>query len=152
MKLSEKVKKARVDSGLTQAELADKVGITVRSIYDYEHKDVLPKKYTLYKLARELGVSVAYLLDDEETDNQKIAGQEEFLETVKSKYGYKGAKEAAVLLSRTSALFAGGRLDEEEKDLFFESIMEMYLASKAEAREKFSAKRLKKSDSSGDTP
>ena len=44
--------------------------------------------------------------------------QDIFITNSKNKYGYKGAREATELLSRASALFAGGELDDEAKELF----------------------------------
>lgn len=70
--------------------------------------------------------------------------KELFLANVKNKYGYKGAREAADVLSRAGALFAGGELDDKAKDIFFQSLMEVYLESKEEARIKFTPKRVRK--------
>ena len=67
-----------------------------------------------------------------------------FIANAKNEYGYKGAKEATDILSRASALFAGGELEDSAKDLFFQSLMEVYLESKEEARAKFTPKRSRK--------
>ncbi len=85
-------------------------------------------------------MTVAYLMDDDETDKMKNIGEEMFIANAREEYGYKGAREAQAALESVSALFAGGELSEESKDIFFQSLMEVYLESKAEAREKFSAK------------
>ena len=61
--------------------------------------------------------------------------------TRRREYGIKGAREATEILTRASALFAGGELDEEAKDIFFQSLMEVYLESKEEARSKFGGKK-----------
>ena len=47
-------------------------------------------------------------------------------------------REAKDLISRVNALFAGGELNDEAKEIFFQSIAEVYFESKAKAREKFS--------------
>lgn len=47
------------------------------------------------------------------------------------------------VLARATALFAGGDLDDEAKEVFFQSLMEVYLESKAEARAKFNPKQRK---------
>ena len=53
----------------------------------------------------------------------------------------KPVKTNAVrILERTGALFAGGALDEEAKDIFMESVMKIYMESKEEARKKFTPK------------
>ena len=141
MNIGEKLKNARLALNLSQIELAEKVGITERSIYNYEQTETYPKPTILKKLAGALNVTVAYLMDEEETDRQKNMDQELFLANARNEYGAKGAREASDVIARASALFAGGELDDEAKEIFFQSLMEVYLESKAEAREKFSAKR-----------
>ena len=142
MKFGEKLLSARLALNLSQTELAEKIGVTERSIYSYEQKGANPRRPVIMKLAEALNVSVTYLMDDEETDVHKNIDQELFLANVKNEYGYKGVREASDILSRASALMAGGELDENAKDIFFQSLMEVYLESKSEAREKFSKKRV----------
>lgn len=141
MRFGEKLKTVRLSLNLSQSELAEKTGISERSLYTYEQAGIMPRSSNLRKLAEALNVSVSYLLDEEETDPQKNIDQEIFIANSKSKYGYKGAREATEILSRASALFAGGELDDSAKELFFQSLMEVYLDSKHQARQKFSAKK-----------
>lgn len=141
MTFGEKLKKARITLNLSQIELAEKAGITERSIYNYEQTGLLPRPNALKKLAESLNVSVSYLIDEGESDKHANVDHEMFLANAKKDFGYKGAQEAQEVVSRATALFAGGELDSEAKDIFFQSLMEVYLESKAEAREKFSAKR-----------
>ena len=126
---------------MTQTQLSEKTGISQRSLYTYEQKGILPRSNNLRKLAEALNVSVSYLLDEEETDPNKDIDHDIFIANSKNQYGYKGAREATELLSRASALFAGGELDDEAKELFFQSLMEVYLDSKQEAQNKFSPKK-----------
>jgi transcriptional regulator with XRE-family HTH domain len=140
MTFGEKVKQARLSQNLSQTELAQATGISERSLYTYEQANILPRKSNLAKLADALNVSVGYLLDEYETDAQPDADVEMFLANVKNEYGSRGAREANELLQRAYALFAGGELDDSAKELFFRSIMEVYLESKSEARIKFSSK------------
>jgi transcriptional regulator with XRE-family HTH domain len=139
MTFGEKIKKARHELNLSQIELAEKVGVTERSIYSYEQTGVFPKSTVLKKLATALNVTVNYLLDDSETDKNADIWQELHFAKAKKEFGYKGAYEAREVISRAAALFAGGELDNEAKDIFFQSLMEVYLESKTEAREKFSS-------------
>ena len=140
MKFGEKLKSARLVLNLSQKELSEKTGISERSLYTYEQTGILPRSGNIRKLAEALNVSVSYLLDEEETDTKKDIDQDIFLSNVRNEYGYRGAREATEILSRASALFAGGELDEDAKDIFFQSLMEVYLESKEEAREKFTPK------------
>ena len=148
MTFGEKIKSARLALNLSQIELAEKAGITERSIYSYEQTGTFPKSPILKKLAEALNVTVSYLLDEEESaedsplgDKQAYIDHELFLANAKKGFGYKGVREAKEVISRAAALFAGGDLDNEAKDFFFQSLMEVYLESKAEAREKFSGRR-----------
>ena len=143
MKFGDKVKQARLALNLSQTELADKTGMSERSLYTYEQTSVMPRSGNIKKLAAALNVSVSYLLDEEESDVKKNIEQDLFLINVKNEFGYRGAREATALLAKASALFAGGELDEEAKDVFFQSLMEVYLESKADARKKFTPKSRK---------
>ena len=144
MTFGEKVKEARILKNLSQAELAVITGISERSLYTYEQLNTIPRKSNLKKLADALKVSISYLVDDEETDGQKNIENEEFVEQVKYKFGYKGAKEAHDVLDRAGALFAGGDLDDDAKEIFMQSLMQVYISSKKEASEKFSRKKKTK--------
>lgn len=141
MRMGEKIKQARLALNLTQSEVAAKTGISERSLYTYEQLDVMPRMGNLRTLADALSVSVAYLKNDDETNTQRELDRDVFYASVKSQYGAKGAAEANDVLERASALFAGGELDDEAKDVFFRSLMEVYIESKAEAREKFRPNR-----------
>jgi len=59
----EKLKNLREDSGLTQAELADELGVTEQTISAYERGHRLPKKQTLREIADLFGVSEEYLMN-----------------------------------------------------------------------------------------
>ena len=48
------------------------------------------------------------------------------------------------LLLQTQALFAGGDVPQADKDKFFQAVMEAYVATKEDARERFTNKRYKK--------
>lgn len=144
MTFGEKLKKARLALNLSQSELAEKTGISERSLYTYEQTGALPRSGNIQKIAEALNVSIGYLLDEEETNTRKDIDKDLFLANAKNKYGYKGAREAADVLNRAGALFAGGELDDAAKDIFFQSLMEVYLESKEEARAKFAPKRARK--------
>ena len=141
MTFKEKLKLSRLSLNLSQADLSKITGISQRSLYSYEQKGIMPRGGNIRKLAEALDVSISYLLNDDITDPKIDMMHDDFIMDVKKQYGYKGMREANDILSRTSVLFAGGELDEEDKELFFQSIMEVYLKSKQQAREKFSNKK-----------
>ena len=61
----EKIREGRANLGITQTELAEKIGVTLRTISKYEKQGVMPRGANLQKLAEVLGVSIAYLSNDE---------------------------------------------------------------------------------------
>lgn len=134
MKFCEKLKYARSSAGLTQEALGAAVGLTKRTIINYETGSRYPRERDVYlRLAQKLGVETNYLLTEDE----------EFITGAGTKYGDKGEKEARDLLRRTSALFAGGELDEEDKLAFLLEIQELYIESKENAK-KFIPKKKRK--------
>lgn len=144
MTFGEKVKTARLALNLSQSELSKQTGISERSLYTYEQLGTIPHMSNVKKLAEALNVTTAYLMDDGETDTNSHIDEELFIATAKSQYGYKGAKEAQEVISKARALFAGGDLGEEAKEAFFRALMQVYLESKAEAKEKFTPKKYRK--------
>jgi transcriptional regulator with XRE-family HTH domain len=140
MDFSEKLKTLRLSLNLSQSELAQRTGISERTVYSYEQLGKFPRAGNILKLSDALGVSPNYLLDRTDTPDEKGS----FLIEVREKFGTKGAAEAEELLRRTTALFAGGEIDEASKDTFFRSLMEVYLESKQEAALKFGAKNKRK--------
>ena len=144
MTFGEKIKAARLALNLSQTELASVTGISERSIYTYETQNILPRKSNLKKLSLALHVSEEYLTDEYESGPQEAPEEEAFLQRVHSTYGNRGACEAREVLQKAGALFAGGELDAEAKDIFMQSLMQVYLSSKEKASEKFSPKKRKK--------
>lgn len=144
MTFGEKIKKARLELNLSQTELAQLTGISERSLYTYEQLGTLPRKNNIRKLAEALHISVSYLLDDEEIDSQKHIDKDIFIAEAREQFGAKGAKEAQEVLGRVSSLFAGGDLDDDAKDVFFQALMKVYMDSKKNAREKFTPKKYRK--------
>ncbi|TAH59679.1 MAG: XRE family transcriptional regulator, partial [Gottschalkiaceae bacterium] len=78
MKFGEKLRDLRQENGLTQAELAEKAGISLRTISYYESGTTYPKNRNIYKtLADILGVDVNYLRNE----------GDEFITSARQKYG-----------------------------------------------------------------
>ena len=66
--MKNRIKKLRIESGLTQMELAEKVGMANNTLSRYENEKRKPKEEVLQKLADFFDVSVPYLqgIDDED--------------------------------------------------------------------------------------
>ncbi|MEE1074302.1 MAG: helix-turn-helix transcriptional regulator, partial [Acutalibacteraceae bacterium] len=89
MTFGEKLRNVRLSLNLSQKELAEKTGISERSLYTYEQTSTFPRSGNIRKIAEALNVSVGYLLDEKETDTKKNIDQDIFLSNVKNEYGYK---------------------------------------------------------------
>ena len=139
-KFSEKVREARRLLNLTQEELGNLVGVSKRAVLAYETADVLPRRNVKLKLAEALRVSVDYLDKEEIEDPTYGLEKTEYVEETRERFGNKAAKEIDFLLERNLALFAGGSLDQEAKDAFFEAVTKAYWAAKEEARKTYGRK------------
>ena len=137
---SEKVKDARLQLGLSQTQLGDAVGISLRAIVSYEKGEKKPRPGTMLKLAKALGVSVKFLSDDTCKNPMEDIEKDGYIEEAREKYGAKGARDVDKLLADNAALFAGGELSQEQKDAFFQAVMTAYVTCKEEAKAKFGRK------------
>ena len=143
-RFSEKLTAVRKEKGIKQGDLADAVGLSQRSLTSYERGHAIPRKSTIRKLAAALDVTVEYLTNDEIDDPDACRVIEEQIEIARSKFGSKGAREATELMNRNAALFAGGSLNQEEKDAFFQALMTAYVTAKTMASKKFTPKSKRK--------
>ncbi len=141
----QKLQNARITAHLTQTELAEKIGMTRRSIFGYENGTSVPRPKVLRRLAEVLGVTEMYLTHDDCDDPDEGRAREENINMVRERFGARGAAEAADLLDRNSAFFAGGEVPQEDKDAFFQAIMTAYVTAKEEARRKFTPDAKKSS-------
>lgn len=136
---SQKIKEGRREQKLNQQELARLVGVSKRSIAAYETTDTKPRGTVMMRLAQALKVSVDYLIIDEIQDPDHGFAHTAYLQAAKERFGYRAVAEMEALLRRNTALFAGGELDQEAKDAFFEALMKAYLTCKEEARKTYGA-------------
>ena len=143
MTFGEKLRETRIEHNLSQSELAEMTGLSERSLYTYEQLDVIPRKNNIRKLAEALSVSPEYLRAGQPDASGRKFDDEAMIEQAREEFGAKGAREAQEILEKASALFAGGDLDEDAKDVFFQSLMEVYLDSKKNAQEKYTPKRYR---------
>lgn len=137
---SEKVRDARLQLGLSQTQLGEAVGISLRAIVSYEKGEKKPRPGTMLKLAKALGVSVKFLSDDTCENPMEDIEKDGYIEEAREKYGAKGARDVDKLLADNAALFAGGELSQEQKDAFFQAVMTAYVTCKEEAKAKFGRK------------
>lgn len=78
MKLYEKITLFRKKNGLSQEELAEKIGVSRQAVSKWETGDALPEITKLKALAETFNVTVDFLLDDEKDE---FINQHEFQST-----------------------------------------------------------------------
>ncbi len=71
-KLSEKLKQARKQKGITQGQLSQKIGADIQRISKYERGILIPTTEIMIKLSNALDVSLDYLLKN---DKNRVTGK-----------------------------------------------------------------------------
>ena len=122
MTFAEKLKRERAEKRLSQAALAEKAGITARTLQNYE----MGKRYPA---TMEIAVKLAAALDT--TAEELLSPGEETIITAMAPDVKRQLEE---LVHSLSALFSGGRLEEEDRDAAMEAIIAAYWAAKKEER------------------
>ena len=138
----EKVKDARCELGLSQTQLGEAAGVSLRTILSDEKGVKKPRRKTLVQLAKALKVSVKYLEDDNCENPTEDIEKDGYIEAAWAKYGARGAMDVEELLSENEALFAGGELSQDQKDAFFRAVMSAYLTCREQAQIKYGIKKL----------
>ena len=133
MEFKERLAKLRRLSGMTQAELAKELGITLRSVQNYELGARYPKTETIERIANIFGVDQNALISDEEY----------FIVEAKQKRGKRGQESAERLIRNANALFAGGDLSDEDKKNVFPALQKAYNMS-TEINKKYTPKKYRK--------
>lgn len=71
MTIGERIAQKRKELGLSQEALGEKMGVSRQSIYKWESDAALPEIEKLVKLGREFGVSVGWLLGEEDEPEKR---------------------------------------------------------------------------------
>ncbi len=131
MKFNERLRMLRKKAGLTQTELAEAAGSTMRSIQNYEAGKRYPQNIEIAKkLAAALGVTSGELLGEEG----------EIIVDAGERGGRASARELRELVENLSCLFAGGELTEDDRDAAMQALSEAYWIAKNNAK-KYSNKK-----------
>ena len=143
--IGEKIRTRRIEMQLTQTELAQKAGITMRTVSKYETGAANPRGLNLHRLSEVLGLSEAYLTNPEIEDPSYGLEEAPYVSEVRSVYGRKaGADMQPLAKKRTRTEQPGGSTPQEDKDLFFQAVMQAYMETKKDAQERFTPKKYKK--------
>lgn len=118
MNFSDKLKKLRSQSQLTQSDFANKIGVSLRTYKAYELGERRPRKHDIY-----LKIADIYDLDL----NSLITDGEDLktLSHIENDY-----KDADVIIMEMLGLFSGGKLDLEDKKAVLDSLEEAYYIAK----------------------
>ena len=121
MQFSEKVRQARKAIGLSQDELAVKVGKSRRTVTDWESGRSYPRTREVYAaLSEALNVPQDYLMTESEA----------FITDAGEQFGYRGMKGAERLVTELTGLFAGGEMAEEDMDTLMLAVQQAYVDAK----------------------
>ena len=133
MAFAENLKEKRAQSGLTQAELAMKVGVTARTIQNYELGTRKPGNMVIVqRIADALGTTTEQLLSSGET--LVVAAHE--------RGGARAAKDINELVSEVTGMFAGGKLSDDALDGAMRALNEAYWIAK-DKNKKYGRKKKK---------
>lgn len=140
MLFGDRIKELRNLADMSQQELANRTGLSLRSIQNYESNQRYPKDVAiLNKLCGALGTTIEELMKEED----------QFILEAASKFGSRGKNDAEKLIEEVGGLFAGGELNEEDKDKVFRAITEMYWKAK-DNNKKYTPKKYKKNSESNE--
>ena len=133
MAFAENLKEKRAQSGLTQAELAMKAGVTARTIQNYELGTRKPGNMVIVqRIADALGTTTEQLLSSGET--LVVAAHE--------RGGAGAAKDINELVSEVTGMFAGGKLSDDALDGAMRALNEAYWIAK-DKNKKYGRKKKK---------
>ena len=133
MAFAENLKEKRAQSGLTQAELAMKAGVTARTIQNYELGTRKPGNMVIVqRIADALGTTTEQLLSSGET--LVVAAHE--------RGGARAAKDINELVSEVTGMFEGGKLSDDALDGAMRALNEAYWIAK-DKNKKYGRKKKK---------
>lgn len=121
MNFSEKLKEARKRAKLSQSALAEKAGISVRTLQNYE----MGKRYPA---SLDIALSLATALGT--TTEELLSGGEKSIVSARG----DAKTQLQELVLAVSGLFAGGEIGDEDRDAAMEAIIAAYWAAKKEKR------------------
>lgn len=133
MVFKERLKEKRMEAGLTQVQLAEKAGVTARTIQNYELGNRKPSNMeVIQKIADALNTTTEYLLGSSGT----------YVVEANEKGGSKAARDIEQLVSEVTGLFAGGELSEESLEGAMKALNDAYWIAKEKNR-KFTPKKYR---------
>jgi transcriptional regulator with XRE-family HTH domain len=132
MKFSGKFRTLRQNAGLKQKELGTALGVSARTIVKYENGQSYPSAEFLPKIAAFFDITIDSLMNEDD----------EFLATAYEKGGSKGIRGASALIDEVVAMFAGGKLSDDDRDAAMRAIQNAYWIA-VEENKKYAPKKYR---------
>lgn len=151
MKISQKIREQRALMNMSREELAQKAGVSKRTIIAYETEQRRPRDNILFRLASVLHVSIRYLRDDDCDDPTEDLSRDFYIKQAHDRYGSSAMRDMEELLEANMVFFAGGSISMEQKDEFYEAITQAYFDCRREASRKFGRKKKPDGDSTANS-
>ena len=121
---AERLRKLRENAGLTRAQLGEKVGVSGRSIINYENGERIPFGDTCAKMAQTFGITTDELLGV--SNPQLEMAKAEALDSMQSTNGRSGAARLEHALNTVGSVLAGGELSETQAQEYIFEMQKMH--------------------------
>lgn len=119
MKTGEKIRELRKKCGISQEELAGRIGVSRRSLINYEQGDSFPTKpEVITALAEAFGITTDELLGDAAAESLNVNA------------AVKAERSAQELVDAICDVFRGSKLSSEGKDAAMCAISDAYWQAK----------------------
>lgn len=124
MTLGQKIKKLRIENGLTQKDLADQVFVTFQTVSKWEKDENEPDVSTLRELAKLFNCSMDYLLSEDDEKEQEV--KEEVVEQQPVVAPAEPVTNTIIIHQHELHVCERCKKDIPEDELEFENIVEHY--------------------------
>ena len=138
---SSRLKELRAKKGLSQAELAKRLGVTQQAVGRWERDKNLPDNDILKKISVMFGVSLDYLLDNNTHRNDGLPPL-----TPKDERQIARDLENMVDALNGAAAMSDDPEDEEDREMLRAALLHAMTLSKRMAKKKFTPKKYRRED------
>lgn len=138
---SSRLKELRAKKGLSQAELAKRLGVTQQAVGRWERDKNLPDNDILKKISVMFGVSLDYLLDNNTHHNDGLPPL-----TPKDERQIARDLENMVDSLNGAAAMSDDPEDEEDREMLRAALLHAMTLSKRMAKKKFTPKKYRRED------
>ena len=138
---SSKLKELRAKKGLSQAELAKRLGVTQQAVGRWERDKNLPDNDVLKKISVMFNVSIDYLLDNQ-------THQKDPLPPLTPKDERQISRDLENMLDSLNgaAAMSDDPEDEEDREMLKAALLHAMTLSKRMAKKKFTPKKYRRED------